>query len=36
MDLIRYEILIRHEPVSDATLNEIVDDIFLPLIRAKR
>ena len=36
MDLIRYEIFIRHEPVSDATLNEIVDDIFLPLISAKR
>jgi AcrR family transcriptional regulator len=36
MDLIRYEILIRQEPVSDTTLNEIVDDIFLPLITAKR
>jgi AcrR family transcriptional regulator len=32
--LIRYEIIIRHEPISDATLNEIVDDIFLPLIHA--
>jgi AcrR family transcriptional regulator len=32
MDLIRYEIIIRHEPISDATLNEIIDDIFLPLI----
>jgi len=36
MELIRYEILIRQEPVSDATLNEIVDDIFLPLVLLHR
>jgi AcrR family transcriptional regulator len=35
-DLIRYEILIRQEPVSDITLNEIVDDIFLPLISVRK
>jgi len=32
MDLIRYEVLITHEPISDRTLNEIIDNIFLPLI----
>jgi len=34
IDLIRYEIIIHHEPISDVILNEIVDDIFLPLVRA--
>jgi hypothetical protein len=33
MDLIRYEFLITHEPISDKTLNEIVDDIFMPLVQ---
>lgn len=32
MDLIRYEILTTHEPISDKIINEIVDDIFLPLV----
>lgn len=32
MDLIRYEVLTTHEPISDRTLNEIIDDIFLPLL----
>jgi AcrR family transcriptional regulator len=33
MDLLRYEILITHEPISDKTITEIVDDIFLPIVR---
>ncbi|NRZ62422.1 hypothetical protein DZE42_005698 [Clostridium beijerinckii] len=33
MDLIRYEALTTHEPISDETVTEIVDDIFLPLVR---
>ena len=32
LDLLRYEILVTHEPISDKTINEIVDDIFLPLV----
>jgi AcrR family transcriptional regulator len=32
-DLLRYELLTTHEPVSDATITEIVDDIFMPLVR---
>lgn len=32
MDLMIHEIFIRHEPLSDTTLNEIVDEIFLPLV----
>lgn len=32
MDLIRYEVLTTHESISDKTLNEIVDDIFIPLV----
>lgn len=32
LDLIRYEVLFRHEPVSDIVLDEIVDDMFLPLV----
>jgi len=31
-DLLRYEILTTHGPISDKTLNEIVNDIFLPLV----
>jgi AcrR family transcriptional regulator len=34
IDLLRYEILITHEPISDKTINEIVDDIFMPLVHA--
>lgn len=33
MDLIRYEVLTTHEPISDERIIEIVDDIFLPLVR---
>ena len=32
-DLLRYEFLTTHEPVSDETVREIVDDIFMPLIK---
>jgi hypothetical protein len=35
IDLIRYDVLTTHEPISDKMLNEIIDDIFLPLIRNK-
>jgi hypothetical protein len=31
-DLLRYELLMTHEPVSETTITEIVDNIFLPLI----
>lgn len=33
MDLIRYEVLTTHEPISNERVMEIVDDIFLPLVR---
>ncbi|GAA3411646.1 TetR/AcrR family transcriptional regulator [Paenibacillus hodogayensis] len=33
VDLIRYEFLTTHEPLSDQAIAEIVDDIFLPLVR---
>ncbi len=32
-DLLRYEVLMKLEPTSEATLLEIVDDVFLPLVR---
>ncbi|GAA5188437.1 TetR/AcrR family transcriptional regulator [Rugosimonospora acidiphila] len=32
-DLIRHELLLRHRVVDESTLTEIVDDIFLPLLR---
>ncbi|WP_427919968.1 TetR/AcrR family transcriptional regulator [Streptomyces sp. cg40] len=32
-DLLRYEMVVSHEPVTDATLVEIVDDVYLPLLR---
>ncbi|ACL16231.1 TetR/AcrR family transcriptional regulator [Methanosphaerula palustris] len=32
--LLQYEILTTHEPIADTTIDEIVDDIFLPLVRA--
>lgn len=34
VDLLRYELLTTHEPLSDQAITEIVDDIFLPLVRA--
>jgi hypothetical protein len=33
-DLLRHEMLLTPIPVSEATLVEITDDIFLPLVRA--
>jgi AcrR family transcriptional regulator len=33
LDLLRYELLTRQEPISDKAIEEIVDDIFLPLIQ---
>ncbi|GIF48276.1 TetR family transcriptional regulator [Asanoa ferruginea] len=35
-DLLRHEILMTLAPVADATIVEIVDDIFLPLVRPTR
>jgi hypothetical protein len=32
VDLLRYELLTTHEPVSDKIIYEIVEDIFIPLI----
>lgn len=32
VDLLRYELLTTHEPLSDKTISEIVDDIFMPLV----
>lgn len=34
-DLLRYELMTTHEPLSEAAISEIIDDIFLPLVRAK-
>ena len=31
-DLLRYQLLMTHEPISDKIISEIVDDIFLPLV----
>jgi AcrR family transcriptional regulator len=33
-DLLRYELLTTHEPISETTIIEIVDDIFIPLIHS--
>ncbi|MFG2004141.1 TetR-like C-terminal domain-containing protein [Spirillospora sp. NPDC048911] len=34
-DLLRHEMLLTCQPLAETTLIEIVDDVFLPLIRAK-
>lgn len=34
VDLVRHELLVTRAPVSESALTEIVDDIFLPLVRA--
>ncbi|GAA4623147.1 TetR/AcrR family transcriptional regulator [Actinoallomurus vinaceus] len=34
-DLLRHELLMTLQPASDATITEIVDDIFLPLVRTR-
>lgn len=33
-DLVRYQIMVRQQPVSEQDIEEIVDRIFLPLVRA--
>jgi Tetracyclin repressor-like, C-terminal domain len=35
VDLLRHEMLLGRHPVSDRTVREIVDDVFLPLVHAK-
>jgi AcrR family transcriptional regulator len=32
IDLLRYQLLLTHEPIDDSTLTEITDDVFLPLV----
>lgn len=34
LDLLQYELIAKQGPVSDAAIAEIVDDIFMPLVRA--
>ncbi|WP_460358130.1 TetR-like C-terminal domain-containing protein [Actinoallomurus acanthiterrae] len=34
-DLLRHELLMTLQPAPDATITEIVDDIFLPLVRTR-
>jgi hypothetical protein len=34
-DLVRHDLLISRDPISDATLSEIVDEIFLPLVQRR-
>ena len=36
LDLLQYEIITKLEPVSDETIAEIVDDIFLPVVYARQ
>ncbi|GBR11154.1 TetR/AcrR family transcriptional regulator [Acetobacter oeni] len=36
LDLARHEMLMTFRPLSDETIREIVDDIFLPLVRQKQ
>lgn len=34
-DLLQYELITKREPISDETIAEIVDDIFLPLVHLR-
>ncbi|MCO6003758.1 TetR/AcrR family transcriptional regulator C-terminal ligand-binding domain-containing protein [Actinoallomurus purpureus] len=34
-DLLRHELLMTLQPVPEETITEIVDDIFLPLVRPR-
>jgi hypothetical protein len=36
LDLLRHEMLMTLQPVSEEAIGEIVDDIFLPLVRPAR
>jgi len=33
VDLFRYELMMTLQPVADEVIEEIVDDVFLPLVR---
>ncbi|WP_332238023.1 hypothetical protein [Sporolactobacillus sp. KGMB 08714] len=35
LDLLRRELIMRREPISDKTIEKIADDIFLPFIHAQ-
>lgn len=35
VDLVRYELLTRKEPISDEVIEEIVDNIFIPLVHVQ-
>jgi hypothetical protein len=35
VDLLRHQLLLTHDPIEDATLTEITDDVFLPLMHAR-
>ncbi|MBW7571881.1 TetR/AcrR family transcriptional regulator [Caproiciproducens faecalis] len=34
LDLLRYELITMQEPISDEAITEIVDDIFMPVVRS--
>lgn len=36
VDLLRYELITRLEPISDEAIAEIIDEIFLPLVHAQQ
>jgi AcrR family transcriptional regulator len=36
LDLLRHELILTHQPPSQHTIDEIVDDIFLPLVATKK
>ena len=36
LDLLRHELILTHEPPSSQTIEEIVDEIFLPLVLRSR
>lgn len=36
LDLLRHELILTHHPPTESTINEIVDDVFLPLVRTTK
>ena len=34
-DLVRYQLMVLHQPLSEQDIEEIIDQIFLPLVRAR-
>jgi AcrR family transcriptional regulator len=36
LDLLRYELILTHQPPTQRTIDEIVDDVFLPLVTPER